>query len=267
MTSPTVVTVVQARMGSSRLPGKVLLPLGDTTVLGVMVERLRASRLAGTLVIATTTDDADLPIVAHARALGVTSHRGHPTDLVDRHLRVAERFDATHIVKIPSDCPLIDPATVDAVIGEALAHRGHVDYVSNLHPPTWPDGQDVEVMTREALECTWWEAQRPFEREHTTPFLWDQPHRFRLRNVTWPGPDCSATHRVVLDYAADHELLRHVHAALSPRGLYGAPDIVAYLDTHPDVQAINAAHRGYQWYHAHADSLRTMRRTERAASR
>lgn len=264
-----VVTVIQARTGSTRLPGKVLLPLGDRTVLDVMLRRVKRSRLAGTIVVATTTNDDDDTIAAVALRNGIGCYRGHETDLLDRHYRAAIAHGATDVVKIPSDCPLIDPAVIDAVLAEYLDRRADVDFASNLHPPTHPDGNDVEVVRMETLAAAWREATRPFEREHTTPYIWNRPERFRLLNVSWAGRrDCSLSHRIVLDYAEDYDVIWSVHTALAPVGPdFSADDIVDYLDTHPDVMARNEAHRGVYWYRDHVDELPALRATRTAADR
>src|SRR5262249_33469263 len=143
-------------------PGKVLMALGRGTVLDVLLDRVRAASLAGTVVVATTTDASDDPIAEGAARAGVACVRGHPTDLLDRHYASAIAFDARHVVKIPSDCPLIDPVIIDDVIGWYLARTSQYDYVSNLHPATHPDGNDVEIMSMSALTAAWREAARPF---------------------------------------------------------------------------------------------------------
>jgi spore coat polysaccharide biosynthesis protein SpsF len=163
------------------------------------------------------------------------------------------------VVKIPSDCPLIDPATVDRIIGAFLAELD-VDYVSNLHPPTWPDGFDVEVMTRGALETAWREATRPLDREHTTPFLWDNPERFVTRNVRWEtGLDASARYRMTLDYAEDYAVIRAIYDQLwSPARAFTLAEILELLDAQPALRAQNAMHIGTTWYRNHPGELKTL---------
>lgn len=255
-----VVTVVQARTGSTRLPGKVLLPLLGQPLLLRMVERLHAARLAGVVVVATTTDLVDDPIEALCLAEGIPCFRGHPTDLLDRHLRAAQWLEADAVVKIPSDCPLIDPAIVDRVIGHFLRRPGRYDYVSNLHPPTYPDGNDVEIMTMAALQTAWREAGRDFEREHTTPYLWERPERFRLGNVAWEtGRNLAHTHRWTLDYHEDYLLIQAIFEALYPANpLFGLADILALLQRRPELMAINRRHVGVTWYRHHLHELRTV---------
>jgi spore coat polysaccharide biosynthesis protein SpsF len=258
--SLNVITVVQARTNSTRLPGKVLLPLLGQPLLLRMVERLHAARLAGVVVVATTTDLVDDPIEALCLAESIPCFRGHPTDLLDRHVRAGQWLEADAVVKIPSDCPLIDPAVVDRVIGEFLRHPGRYDYVSNLHPASYPDGNDVEIMSMTALETAWREAQRDFEREHTTPFLWEQPERFCLGNVRWGGGrDLSMIQRWTLDYREDYLLIKAVFEALYPRNpRFGLGDILALLERRPELMEINRRHVGVNWYRHHLHELRTI---------
>lgn len=256
----SLAVVVQARTGSSRLPGKVLAEVAGAPVLLRQLERLKAARTPFLLVLATTTLAEDDPVVEVGRAAGALVFRGHPLDLLDRHYQAAVRFGAEAVAKVPSDCPLVDPEVVDRVLGFFLEHRGRVDFVSNLHPPSWPDGNDVEVMTIEALRTAWREARRPLEREHTTPFLWDNPEHFRLANVAWDdGRDLSASHRFVLDYPEDLAFVRAVYDALyRPGQIFGLPDILKLLEARPDILDLNARHRGDGWYRHHLHELRTI---------
>jgi spore coat polysaccharide biosynthesis protein SpsF len=255
-----VVTVVQARTSSTRLPGKVLLPLLGQPLLVRMIERLHAARLAGVVVVATTTDLVDDPIEALCVAEGIPCFRGHPTDLLDRHVRAGQWLEADAVVKVPSDCPLVDPRIVDRVIGEFLRRPDRYDYVSNLHPASYPDGNDVEIMAMPALHAAWREATRSFEREHTTPFLWERPERFRLGNVALDkGRNLSMSHRWTLDYHEDYLLIQAIFEALYPRHrCFGLGDILALLKRKPKLMALNARHAGVNWYRHHLPELRTV---------
>lgn len=256
-----VVIVVQARLGSTRLPAKVLKDLGGKPLLARMLERLQRVRTRSRVIVATTTDPADDPIVTLCDRLGVEVFRGHPTDLLDRHYRAAAAADAGIVAKIPSDCPLIDPEIVDRVFARFAA--GDSDYVSNLHPASWPDGNDVEVMRFAALETAWREAALDMEREHTTPFLWERPERFRLANVAWDGAeacrDCSLTHRWTLDYPEDYEFIRRVFETLYPINPdFGCRDILRLVGDRPELAAINARYLGVNWYRHHLHQLKTV---------
>lgn len=253
--------VVQARTSSTRLPNKVLLPVAGAPMLARMIERLSFAEAEFDLTIATTHDPADDSIVAIAQRAGAGCFRGHPTDCLDRHYRAAVEARADRVVKIPSDCPLVDPKIVDRVLAAASPEH---DYVSNLHPQSYPDGNDVEVMTMNALETAHREATKPFEREHTTPFLWDRPERFRLANVAWErGIDLSMSHRFTVDYREDYELVREVFEALYDRDrAFGLDDILSFLDANPKVRALNARYCGVNWYRRHLGELRTIGATE-----
>jgi spore coat polysaccharide biosynthesis protein SpsF len=243
--------VVQARMGSSRLPGKVLLPLAGRPLLERMLQRLLAVRFPFQLCVATSTAEEDEPIRQLGRRMAVPVISGHPTDLVARHLTAARSFGADVVAKIPSDCPLIDPAIVDLVLRRFEALAADVDFVTNLHPPSWPDGNDVEVMWTRVLEQVGAEARRPFEREHTTPFIWERPERFRISNVTWgAGRDLSKTHRFTIDYLEDYELIARVYEELCTPGrpVFGLSDILALLARKPELMRINARWSGTSWH-------------------
>ena len=250
--------VVQARTGSSRLPGKVLLPVAGAPVLVRMLERVLAARTRFDLVVATTGRAEDDGLAGIVRRFGARVFRGHPTDLLDRHYRAAR---ADVVIKIPSDCPLIDPAAIDRVLSAFLSGPGRYDFVSNLHPPTWPDGNDVEVMTFAALEQAHRSASAPHEREHTTPYFWDRPERFRVGNVAWEtGLDFSMTHRFTLDYPDDYAFVAAVYEALwrRDRPVFPLADILALLEGRPDLRETNARYAGVNWYRHHLADLRTV---------
>ena len=258
-----LVTVVQARTGSTRLPNKVLRPLAGAPLLLRMVERVQATGRAGVVVVATTTEPGDDPIAELCATAGVPCFRGDPLDLLDRHYQAGLAHGATAVAKIPSDCPLIDPRIIDRVLGFFLDHPGQYDFVSNLHPASYPDGNDVEVMTMDALAAAWKEATRPLEREHTTPYLWENPGRFRLGNVLWEtGLDYSQSHRWTIDYEEDYHFIRAVYDALYPANpRFGLDDILAFVAANPDVAALNSRYAGHYWYRNHPGELKTIDHT------
>jgi spore coat polysaccharide biosynthesis protein SpsF len=260
-----ILVVVQARLSSTRLPGKVLLPVAGAPLLMRQLERIRAAATPFELVVATTDQPEDERIRALCRERRIDCFSGHPTDLLDRHYRAAREREADVVVKIPSDCPLIDPAAVDSVLGTYAADPGRYDFVSNLHPASYPDGNDVEVMPFAVLETAWREARRPHEREHTTPFLWDQPERFRIGNVRWPtGLDLSMTHRFTIDYPEDYALVSAVFDALwtPAKPIFGLAEIFDLLAERPGLLALNARYAGVNWYRQHLDELRTVAPSE-----
>lgn len=255
-----IVIVIQTRCGSTRFPRKVLMPVLGKPLFVRMVERVQRATLYHRIVVATTTLPEDDVIQDICQQEGFDCFRGHPTDLLDRHYQAALRAGATAMVKIPSDCPLIDPKIIDQVLRFYIDHAGLFDYVSNLHPPTFPDGNDVEVVSFDALEIAWKEAQKEFEREHTTPFLWDQPERFRIGNVFWDAElDYSKTHRWTIDYEEDYHLIKSIYEALYPQNSeFGLYDILDLLNRRPELRCLNHRYLGHSWIRHHLGSLKTI---------
>lgn len=253
-----VVTLIQTRLGSSRLPGKVLKEACGKTLLELMLERVLRAPLAGTVVVATTTDAQDDPIERLCEVKDWNCFRGHPTDLLDRHYQAGLKFGAEALVKIPSDCPLIDPRIIDEVIDYFL--KNPFDYASNLHPPTHPDGNDVEIMRMDALATAHREARKDFEREHTTPFFWENPNRFRVGNLVWQtGLNYSKSHRWVLDYAEDYEFIRSVYEDLYPENPhFGIDEILDWQNRNSTKAQVNAHLAGVNWYRNHLGELKTI---------
>jgi len=230
-----VVAIVQARMGSTRLPGKVLLKLGEDTVLSCVIRRVRRFRRADDLLIATTTETSDDLIVQAAQSCGAAVFRGSESDVLDRYYQAARSVNADVIVRITSDCPLIDPEVSDYTIDRFLQVRP--DYASNVLERTYPRGLDTEVIDFPALECAWREARVPYEREHVTPYLYRRPERFRLLSVT--GDRDNSSYRWTLDTPKDLDFLRAVYA----RGK-GSPDtswraVLKILQRDPELVSIN----------------------------
>lgn len=256
-----ILLIIQARLGSTRLPGKILRPLAGKPLLERQIERIGTARIPFHMTVATTTDPADEPIRMLCADLGIDCFSGDPLDLLDRHHCCALEREADVVVKIPSDCPLIDPAVIDAVLGEFLREYPRYDYVSNLHPATYPDGNDIEVMTFPALTTAWKNAVKNFEREHTTPYLWERPEEFFIGNVAMPGGrNLSMTHRWTIDYEEDYRFIACVYDELwrPDRPVFTMEDILKLLDDHPEIAHINAHRAGVNWYSHHLGELRTI---------
>lgn len=255
-----ILTLIQARRGSTRLPDKVMLPLANAPLLVRMVERVQAAKLVGTVMVVTTTDAQDDIIETLCNEHQIACFRGHPTDLLDRHYQAAKAFGADVVLKIPSDCPLIDAAVIDRTIQYYIDTLGQFDFVSNLHPATYPDGNDVEIMPFPILETAWREATLPMAREHTTPFIWDNPERFRIGSVLWEtGLDFSMSHRFTIDYRADYDFIYAIYEALYPQNpAFTLNDILALLDKQPEIYAINNEYAGVNWYRNHLEELKTV---------
>lgn len=255
-----VVTIVQARIGSTRLPGKVFLPICDDILLAKMIERVSLAKQIGKIVVATTTSEEDAQIVEWCVRNQIEVYQGSKSDLLDRHYQAASKYKADVVVKIPSDCPLIDPNIVDKVIGYYLTNENKFDYVSNLHPATYPDGNDVEVMSFAALEQAWENATATMELEHTTPYLWENPNQFRIGNLSWEtGLDYSMTHRWTIDYPEDYEFIKQVYEKLYPTNPeFSLTDILQLLKNEPALKKINEKWVGVNWYRNHLHELKTV---------
>ncbi|MBI2358467.1 MAG: glycosyltransferase family protein [Deltaproteobacteria bacterium] len=235
---PAVCAIIQARIGSSRLPGKVLRRIDGKPLLGLMLERSAFARGLDQVIVATTDATADNAIARLCDDLGVSCFRGSENDVLDRYYAAATEFCAEAVVRLTSDCPLIDPAVIDHVVAEF--NKGGFDYVSNTAPlpSTWPDGMDVEVFSFEALRSAWRQAVKPSDREHVTFYLWKNPTRFRVHRV-----DCErdlSEYRLTVDYQQDFELVEAVFRALYPSNpAFTIDDITAYLDDNPNVKRLN----------------------------
>lgn len=175
---PRLVAVLQARVSSTRLPGKVLADVCGAPMIARQIERIRLSRMLDGLVVATSEDPSDDPLAAIASNLGVAVHRGSLNDVLSRYAGVVRETRPQHVVRLTGDCPLIDPDVIDAVAAHHLVCRA--DVTSNAYEPTFPDGLDVEVIRADALLKADSEARLNFEREHVTPFLYDPKHHFRV---------------------------------------------------------------------------------------
>jgi spore coat polysaccharide biosynthesis protein SpsF len=255
-----IVIVVQARMTSSRLPGKCMLPILGKSLLYRMMERLQMIRHEAQFVVAIPEEERGGVIEQECERINIPCYCGDLNNLLDRHYQVAKLYNADIVLKIPSDCPLIDPRIIDQVLDFYFEHEGEYDYVSNLHPATFPDGNDVEIMTMNCLEKTWKEATRKLELEHTTPYIWENQDKFRIGNVVWDtGKDYSMSHRFTIDYRADYEFIKTVFEELYPQKRdFSCADILELLERKLDIYQINAEYSGVNWYRNHLDELRTI---------
>jgi len=229
--------IIQARMGSSRLPGKTLMNLAGKPLLGHLIDRVQVSTHVKSVVVATTTRKSDNKIAAYARKRNLPVFRGSEEDVLDRFYQAATLFKADPLVRVTPDCPLHDPQVLDRVITTFL--EDDYDYVSNAITPTYPDGLDAEIFTYAALRKAWSEARLPSEREHVTAYMVNHPHLFRLHNVEKEGLDLSHL-RWTVDTARDFEFVRRIYAKMKvDRPLFSMDDVLAVLDRHPELLAIN----------------------------
>jgi len=247
-------------MDSTRLPKKVMMPLAGKPLLLRLYERVNAANYTDTIIIATTTEENDDPVISFCTENNIKYYRGNSTDLLDRHYKAALPFNPDAVVKIPSDCPLIDPGVIDKVLKYYIDNKKKFDFVSNLHPASYPDGNDVEIFSLRALKDAWLNAKKEFEREHTTPYFWENPDKFKVGNIEWEsGLDYSMSHRFTIDYKEDYEFISRVYEELySEDKIFSLQDIINLLDEKPEIKSINEKLAGVNWYRNHLHELKTI---------
>lgn len=230
---------VQARMRSTRLPGKVLREVMGRPLLDFQIERLRQVKEANDIAVLTTTHPADDEIVDFCKERDVLCYRGPEEDVLARYHRVALQREPNAIVRITSDCPLIDPDVTDQVIKAFKDSYPVYDYVSNTFKQTYPRGLDTEVFSFQALDIAFANADKPAEREHVTPYLYQHPKLFKLLNV--PSKENLSQYRWTVDTIDDFTLIRLILEHLYPKNPnFRLKDILALLKEHPEWMAINA---------------------------
>jgi len=238
--APHVVAVVQARMRSSRLPGKVLVDIYGEPMLARVVQRLRRAETVDEVVVATSTDESDDPVARLCRTAGWHCFRGHPTDVLDRVYGAAKAHSAAVVVRITGDCPVIDPGVVDLVVRAFMESDPPVDLALNrfVDDRTFPIGLDTEVCSFRALEIAWHDAVEPYQREHVMPYLYDPPGRFGVLHVR--HAEDLGGYRWTVDTPQDLDFVRAVFAHFAPRDDFGWGEILALVQERPDLAALNA---------------------------
>lgn len=206
-----VIAIVQARMGSTRLPNKVMKPINGVPMIELLLARLSRSKEVDKIVVATSVDATNQPLVEHVRALGYGCEQGSESDVLERYVQAARAHQAEVVVRITGDCPLVDPGLVDECIRRFRA--ANVDYFSNTNPPSYPDGLDIEVVTLAALERAMEESSKPYDREHVTPYI-RESGRFNTANMK-NSVDLSAL-RWTVDEQADFDVVRNIFEHFMP---------------------------------------------------
>jgi spore coat polysaccharide biosynthesis protein SpsF (cytidylyltransferase family) len=233
-----IVAAIQARTGSSRLPGKVLADLAGKPVLARVVERVRRARSPDAIVVTTSVAAGDDAVAALCERIDVPCFRGSESDVLDRMYRAVAGLAPDAVVRITADCPLLDPDVLDAVVD--LYTRTGADYASNINPPTFPHGLDVEICRFEVIGLVRARTRHPPDREHVTLHVRQRPDEFKLVNLTH-DPDLSDL-RWVLDLPGDLEFLKGVYARLG-EGRFAMNDVLALLDGAPELDAACRARR------------------------
>jgi len=231
--------LIQARMNSTRLPGKVLRLIGDREMLSCMVERVRAAKMIDSVIVITSTGGADDPIADHCKAKKIPFFRGSENDVLDRYYQAASKFKVDTVVRLTGDCPLIDPGIIDGVV--EVYNKGNYDFVSNALPDkrTTPDGMDVEVFSVKRLDQAWRDAKKPSFREHVTFYFWQNPSIFSIGEYRL-AEDLSH-YRLTVDYEEDFQVVNAIFSNLYKKDpLFSVFDIINFLRSHPEIYKLNS---------------------------
>jgi spore coat polysaccharide biosynthesis protein SpsF len=243
MSRQKVVAIIQARMSSSRLPGKVLLDIEGKPMLQWVSERVKQAKKIDDVLVATTIHTADDPIEDFCKEHGIEVYRGDQFDVLDRYYQAARRAEADVIVRITADCPLIDPGEIDALLDEFTTRK--VDFAANRLPPPWhrtfPIGLDVEIASFQALERAWTEATEKHDREHVMPYLYEVEGRFSMYYHN-TKPDHGEL-RWTVDTQQDIEAVRMIYRSLPDKEHFTWRDVLHLVQEHPDLSALNAGIR------------------------
>jgi spore coat polysaccharide biosynthesis protein SpsF len=241
-----ILAILQARLSSTRLPKKVLKPLLGEPMILRQIERLQRSKQIDKLVVATSNELSDDPIESLCRKNNIQCFRGSLDNVLDRYYQAAIIDNPDYIVRLTADCPLADPNVIDNVISFYMA--GNYDYASNTLSPTFPDGLDIEVFKFSCLEQAWKEARLSSEHEHATPYIYNNPLKFKLGNYV-NTTDLSHL-RWTVDEPEDFEFVTKVYESLYPiNSEFSMDDILDLLSKQPDLMKINnmfARNEGYQ---------------------
>ncbi len=234
-----ILAILQARVSSTRLPGKVLKPILGQPMLLQQIGRVRRATRIDRLVVATSLDIFDDPIEQLCRENNLECFRGSLEDVLDRLYQAAKPFRPDHVVRLTGDCPLSDPDLIDQIVEYHL--KNQFDYTSNAIQPTYPDGLDMEIFRFSCLETAWKEAVLPSQREHVTPFIHQQPDRFKIGH--FKGPVDLSMLRWTVDEPADFDLVTRIYEAIYPGNPnFTTADILAFLDRNPALKTVNTHH-------------------------
>jgi spore coat polysaccharide biosynthesis protein SpsF len=235
-----IIAIIQARMGSSRLPGKVMMEICKEPMLAWVVKRTRNAKMIKEIVVATTREPSDNEIEKFCQSHHITCYRGSSTDVLDRYYQTAKLYQADVIVRITADCPLIDPELIDNTIATFLGSLA--DFTANRLPPpfqrTYPIGLDVEVVSMAALERAWKESTALYEREHVMPYIYERKDQFRI--LTIENEDDYGTYRWTVDTREDLDFIHAVVKEFGCRMDFSWKDVIELLKRNPELMQINA---------------------------
>lgn len=229
-----IAIILQARMGSTRLPGKVLKPINNHPLLWYTITRLKKVKHECMIILATTDGEKDKELIKFAQSMKIKTFAGSENDVLDRFYQAAKLFKPDIIIRITGDCPLIDPVVIDKCIDVFLS--GKYDYVSNAHPPTYPDGLDTEILSMKVLEKIWTIAKKKSEREHVTPYIYTHPDEFKIFNVV--NEKDLSSYRLTVDEQEDFELIATIIQHFGNKD-FSTNEVIDFLEEHKKLLEIN----------------------------
>lgn len=237
--------ICQARYASTRLPGKVLLTIRNKPLLWYLLKRLELVKTPNQIIIATSTSDSNKPLLDYLRELKINYYAGDEIDVLDRFYQTAKHYKGEIIVRITADCPLMDSTLIDR--GLEIFLNDNFDYLSNVHPPTFPDGYDIEIFTFKALETSWKNAKLNSEREHVTPFIYNNPKIFSIENFQ-NNKDLSNI-RLTVDTKKDFRLISKIIENFHDRWTkFDLKDVITFINQNPHLLKINAQYERNEGY-------------------
>jgi len=240
-----ILIISQARYASTRLPGKVLLTIRNKPLLWYLLKRLELVKTPNLIIIATSTSDSNKPLMDYLRELKINYYAGDEIDVLDRFYQTAKHYNGEIIVRITADCPLMDSTLIDR--GLEIFLKNNFDYLSNVHPPTFPDGYDIEIFTFKALETSWKNAKLNSEREHVTPFIYNNPNIFRIENFQ-NDKDLSNI-RLTVDTKKDFILISKIIENFHDRWTkFDLKDVITFINQNPHLLKINAQYERNEGY-------------------
>lgn len=228
--------IIQARMGSTRLPGKIFKDICGQPMLAHVISRVRRASLPNNVIVATSTEAADDVVAEFCAANSVNVFRGSELDVLDRYYQAARAHAADAVVRITSDCPLIDPEVMDQTIRAFVEMKP--DYANNFMARTYPRGLDTEVISISALERAWRNASEPYQRMHVTPYIYQNPAEFNCINIA--GDHNYSGYRWTVDTVEDLDMVRAVYDRLGPSGDFGWRDVLALMQREPALAEMNS---------------------------
>ena len=235
-----IVSTIEARMASSRLPGKTMKEVLGRPMLERLIERLKRAKTVDDIIVATTVNPEDEVIARLAKNIGIKYFRGSSEDVLDRVLKAAQAHQADVIVEMTGDCPLLDPEIVDLLVSKFLAGKGKYDYVANVIKRTFPRGLDTQVFLVSVLEEVSRITQDPDDRENVSLYIYEHPEKYRLLNVEAPPEIGRPDLRLTVDTEDDLKLIREIYAALYPKNpAFTTLDVIKLIEANPSLKMIN----------------------------